>query len=148
MNKLDQIISDIANESIPEDRIEQAPPACAASFFRRIGAGSERIRSCADYQALIASYLNRRSRPGVAVAPGPAEGMGRLPVTALRSARPAGNVFRYCRDVPRLPPRPLRKLSSTGRSRQCWFLTLGVGALVMTRNSLRKQPEPRCGAKR
>ncbi len=64
MNKLDQAINDIANESIPEDRLEQAAARVRHKLFPQNRATQERLRSCSDYQSLIPAYLNRTLSAG------------------------------------------------------------------------------------
>jgi ferric-dicitrate binding protein FerR (iron transport regulator) len=67
MKKLDDIINEIANEQIPEDRIEQAAGRVRQNLFRSTAAAPDRIRNCADYQALIPSYLNKTLSAGRAL---------------------------------------------------------------------------------
>ncbi len=67
MNKLDQVINEIANEAVPEGRAEQAAGRVRRKLFPEAGAGSERIRGCPDYQSLIAPYLNKTLSAGRAL---------------------------------------------------------------------------------
>ena len=67
MNKLDDIINEIANEQIPEDRMEQAAGRVRQKLFAHTAKAPDHIRSCADYQALIPSYLNKTLSAGRAL---------------------------------------------------------------------------------
>lgn len=67
MNKLDQAINDIADEIVPEDRLEQAAGRVRHKLFGQAHTVSERIRGCADYQSLIPAYLNRTLSAGRAL---------------------------------------------------------------------------------
>lgn len=64
MNKLDQIINEIANETIPEDRVEQAASRVRNKLFPQTQVVTGRLRGCSDYQALIPAYLNRTLSAG------------------------------------------------------------------------------------
>ncbi len=59
MNKLDQVIADIRNEEPLDSQIEEAAARVRSRLFAHSAAAPDRIRSCADYQALIPAYLNR-----------------------------------------------------------------------------------------
>lgn len=64
MNRLDEVISKIANEPVPQDEFEQAAGRVRLNLFASTQALPDRIRGCADYQALIPSYLGRTLSAG------------------------------------------------------------------------------------
>jgi hypothetical protein len=64
MNKLDQIINDINNEAVPQDRMERAADRVRLNLFAQTKTVPERIRTCADFQALIPGYLNKSLSAG------------------------------------------------------------------------------------
>jgi ferric-dicitrate binding protein FerR (iron transport regulator) len=66
MNKLDLIVNDITNEEIHPDRIEEAAARVRRNLFAP-RTTSDRIRSCADFQALIPSYLSKTLSAGRAL---------------------------------------------------------------------------------
>jgi FecR protein/Putative zinc-finger len=67
MNRLDQVVTHIANETVPEEQIERAAAKVRRKLFATMQAAPERIRGCADYQALIPSYLARTLSAGRAL---------------------------------------------------------------------------------
>ena len=67
MNRLDQAVNDIAGEIIPDDQIEQAAGRVRRKLFPEARESAGRIRNCADYQALIPSYLARTLTPARAL---------------------------------------------------------------------------------
>jgi len=64
MKKLDQIINDINNEAVPHDRMERAADRVRQNLFAPAKAVPDRIRTCADFQALIPGYLNKSLSAG------------------------------------------------------------------------------------
>jgi hypothetical protein len=64
MNKLDEIMNEISNMEIPEDRVEQAADRVRANLFGHMSAAPGRIRNCSDFQALIPAYLNKALSAG------------------------------------------------------------------------------------
>ena len=64
MKKLDQAIFEIANQEVPEQYSDQAAERVRAKLFGETKAAPERLRSCADFQAIIPSYLNRTLSAG------------------------------------------------------------------------------------
>jgi hypothetical protein len=67
MNRLDQVVYDIANEQVPEGRMEEAASRVRRHLFAHTTAEPVLIRTCADYQALIPSYLNKTLSAGRAL---------------------------------------------------------------------------------
>src|SRR5688500_5833670 len=67
MNKLDHIIEELRGVSVPEELAEEAAARVRRNLFVRSAGLPERIRSCADYQALIPAYLNRSLSAGRAL---------------------------------------------------------------------------------
>jgi hypothetical protein len=57
MNKLDQIIAGIRLEQAPEESLRDAAARVRSNLFHHSSGVPERIRSCADYQTLIPTYL-------------------------------------------------------------------------------------------
>lgn len=64
MKKLDRAIVDISNEPVPEGAIEETAARVRQKLFPQIGAATQRLRGCSDYQVLIPSYLNRTLSAG------------------------------------------------------------------------------------
>ncbi len=64
MNKLDEAINGIANEIVDEERIEQSAGRVRHKLFAHTHTVNDRIRGCADYQALIPAYLSRSLSAG------------------------------------------------------------------------------------
>lgn len=64
MNKLDQIIAEIQKQEATEQQIAEAAARVRRNLFAPAEETAGRIRSCADYQALIPSYLNRTLSAG------------------------------------------------------------------------------------
>jgi hypothetical protein len=128
MNKLDQTINDIANESIPEDRMEQAAARVRQKLFPHNRATQERLRSCSDYQSLIPSYLNRTLSAGRSLLL--QDHTRECPACrhALDQAR-SGNVRTLVRPV----TPPSNTIPKWWAIAAMAALTLGIGALLVNR---------------
>ena len=126
MNKLDQAINDIANEVVPEDRIEQAAGRVRRKLFPQARTTADRIRSCSDYQALIPSYLNRTLTPARSLLL--QDHTRECPACrrALEEAR-AGNVRTLVRPV----TPPSHTIPKWWAIAAMLVLTLGAGAFII-----------------
>jgi hypothetical protein len=126
MNELDQVINDIANETIPEDRIEQAAARVRAKLFPQARGAGERLRGCADYQTLIPSYLNRTLPAGRSLLL--QDHTRECPACrrALDEAR-GGNIRTLARPV----TPPLRVLPKWWAVAAAVVVALGAGALTI-----------------
>ncbi len=127
MNKLDQIINDITNEQVPQNRIDEAAARVRRTLFARTSSAPERIRSCADYQALIPAYLSRTLSAGRALL---LQDHTRECVGcrhALDQAR-AGRVRTLVR--PQTPP--THNISKVWAIAAIAILTFGLGAMLVT----------------
>ncbi len=127
MNKLDQAINEIANETIPEDRIEQAANRVRQKFFAGARPTAERIRSCSDYQALIPAYLNRTLSAGRSLLL--QDHTRECPAcrNALDTAR-SGNV----RTLVRPATPPSHTIPKYWAIAAMAIVALGIGALIVT----------------
>jgi hypothetical protein len=67
MNKMDQAILAIAQDEPTEEQIGNAAARVRSAMFLQAASGPQRIRGCADYQALIPAYLNRTLSAGRAL---------------------------------------------------------------------------------
>lgn len=67
MNKLDQVIFEIAHEKTPANQAESAAARVRQRLFGETAAGPQRLRSCSDFQALIPAYLNHTLSAGRAL---------------------------------------------------------------------------------
>jgi hypothetical protein len=127
MNKLDQIIHDVTNEQVPQNRIDEAARRVRQTLFSRASGAPERIRSCADYQALIPAYLSRTLSAGRSLL---LQDHTRECVAcrhALDEAR-AGKIRTLVR--PQTPP--THNISKVWAIAAMAILTLGLGALLVT----------------
>ncbi len=131
MNKLDQTISEIADESIPEDQMEQAATRVRHKLFPEVRSGSERIRSCSDYQALIPSYLSKTLSAGRSLLL--QDHTRECPACrhAVDQAR-GGNI----RTLVRPATPPSRTIPKHWVLAAVLVLTLGTGVLLVMRSSL------------
>lgn len=59
MKKLDQAIAEVANEDVPDSAVQAAAGRVRGQLFGQTENRTDRIRSCADFQALIPDYLDR-----------------------------------------------------------------------------------------
>jgi len=64
MNKLEQAIFDTANQEVPEHLSQQAAERVRVNLFAGSRTAPERLRSCADFQAIIPSYLDHSLSAG------------------------------------------------------------------------------------
>ncbi len=67
MDKLEQAIIDVANQGIPDNELEQAADRVRGKLFVQTRTGPERLRSCADFQAIIPAYLQKTLSAGRAL---------------------------------------------------------------------------------
>jgi hypothetical protein len=67
MNPLDKAIFDIAHEQISGKQVDTAAAHVRQSLFGETVAATQRLRGCADFQALIPSYLNKTLSAGRAL---------------------------------------------------------------------------------
>lgn len=67
MNPLDKAIFDIAHEQISGKQVDAAAAHVRQSLFGETVAGPQRLRGCADFQALIPAYLNKTLSAGRAL---------------------------------------------------------------------------------
>jgi hypothetical protein len=67
MNQLDKAIFDIAHEQISGKQVDTAAAHVRQSLFGETVTAPQRLRGCADFQALIPSYLNKTLSAGRAL---------------------------------------------------------------------------------
>lgn len=67
MNPLDKAIFDIAHEQIPGKELDTAAAHVRQRLFGETVAGPQRLRGCADFQALMPAYLNQTLSAGRAL---------------------------------------------------------------------------------
>jgi ferric-dicitrate binding protein FerR (iron transport regulator) len=127
MNKLDQAINQIINEEVPQDRMDEAASRVRRNLFAHASGAPDRLRSCADFQALIPAYLGKSLSAGRALL---LQDHTRECVAcrhALDQAR-AGKVRTLVR--PQTPPS--RSIPKAWAIAAMAVLTLGVGTLAVT----------------
>ena len=67
MKKLEEVLSRLAHEPIPDDALTSAAARVRAKLFGAAPAVHAPVRSCADYQALIPAYLDHSLSAGRAL---------------------------------------------------------------------------------